>query len=114
MKINLWNAPDRRGDTAPKPHSHPWAFTAHILTGGYNEDRYTLTGDHVHTQLDVTHLGGSTNSISHSDYHEVTEIHERGRTLSLMVCGPGQRGAWGYLDTDAGRHVPHQPAPDSR
>jgi len=60
VKVNLWNAPDRCGDAAPKPHSHPWAFTTHILTGGYGENRYTLAGDQVDAQLGVTHLGAAS------------------------------------------------------
>ncbi|MEU7004335.1 hypothetical protein [Nonomuraea sp. NPDC046570] len=40
-RINLWHEPDLRGGASPKPHSHPWPFIAHVLAGGYSEQRYT-------------------------------------------------------------------------
>ncbi|MFI6688044.1 hypothetical protein [Streptomyces sp. NPDC050485] len=106
IKINLWIRADRRGSEEPQPHNHPWAFTSHILTGGYTEDRYTLVGGQVRTETGVSRTAGSANAISRTDYHEVTAVHEPHGTLSLMVCGPGRPGTWGYLDLDTARHVP--------
>lgn len=112
-KINVWFAPDLRGGGQPQPHSHPWAFTSRILLGGYTEDRYSLAGDQVRTEYNVAHDFGTANEVPKSLYHEVTEIHgEPGRTLTLMVCGYGTRGDWGYLDVTSGAHVPIQPDPD--
>uniref|UniRef100_UPI003F4977B7 hypothetical protein n=1 Tax=Amycolatopsis sp. CA-096443 TaxID=3239919 RepID=UPI003F4977B7 len=65
----------------------------------------------VRAQLGIEHRAGGRNDVPRSVYHEVTEIHEPGRTLSLMVCGRGERGAWGYLDT-TGLHTPTAPDPD--
>lgn len=112
LKANLWFLPDRRGGTAPAPHSHPWAFYSHVLMGGYREDRYRRTADGaVVAELDVDHLAPTVNSVGLNTYHEVTEIHEPGRTLTLMVCGAGQRGRWGYLDVATGEHRRVQPDP---
>ncbi|MFH8405295.1 hypothetical protein ACH4FX_11045 [Streptomyces sp. NPDC018019] len=109
-KINLWLLPDRRAqDGRPTPHSHPWSFRSWILMGGYDEDRYELTDGQVRADLAVAHRRGTVNDVGGALYHEVTDIHEPGRTLTLMVCGPGVRGRWGYLDTDTGRHIPSVP-----
>ncbi|MCI2422492.1 hypothetical protein MOQ72_34200 [Saccharopolyspora sp. K220] len=66
----------------------------------------------MRAQLGVEHRAGGRNDVPRSVYHEVIEIHEPGRTLSLMVCGRGERGAWGYLDTSTGLHTPTSPDPD--
>lgn len=104
IRINQWFLPDLRGGQAPKPHNHPWAFTSHILAGGYSEDRYDAGA-----AVPVEHVAGGTNVVPRDLYHEVTEIHDR--TLSLMVCGRGLRGTWGYLDLDTGCHRPAEPDP---
>lgn len=111
VKINLWTLPDRRGGEQPKPHSHPWEFTSRILLGGYTEDRYDTAGDLVSTELNAVHRSPSANHVPRSLYHEVTEIHEPSRTLTLMICQRGERGTWGYLDVDRGCHVPNEPDP---
>lgn len=111
LKINSWYLPDLRAGDKPKPHSHPWDFYAFILMGGYTEDRYELDGDTVVTNLGVTHRSGSVNEVPRTLYHEVTEIHDPGRTLTLMVCGAGQRGTWGYLDVRTGEHTRTAPDP---
>ncbi|MER5301358.1 hypothetical protein ABT039_18050 [Streptomyces lasiicapitis] len=111
VKINLWFAPDLRGDQQPAPHSHPWDFNAHVLLGGYSEDRYIPDGaGAVRADHGVEHCRGGINTVPREIYHEVTDIHEPGRTLTLMVCGPGERGRWGYLDTTTGQH--RAPGPD--
>ncbi|MFE2046691.1 hypothetical protein ACFXAZ_38430 [Streptomyces sp. NPDC059477] len=103
VKINLWFLPDLR-DAAPRPHSHPWDFTARILTGGYTETRYEARTDRIDT-AEVQHLAGGANPIDRATYHEVTGLHAApGDTMTLMVCGPGERGTWGYLDPDTGTH----------
>lgn len=118
LKINLWSLPDLRGGAVSAPHSHPWPFEAHVLLGGYTEDRYEITGSvdgdtpPVRPLLGVEHHAGGINDVPRSVYHEVTEIHEPGRTLTLMVCGQRERGAWGYLDTTTGAH--RRQAPDPR
>lgn len=111
LKINLWYLPDLRGGQRSQPHSHPWDFAAHVLLGGYSEDRYTPDGSRVLAQRGVEHRQGGVNDVSRRVYHEVTEIHAPGRTLTLMMCGRGQRGAWGYLDTDTGQHISVRPDP---
>lgn len=116
--LHDWLLPDLRGGEESRPHSHPWQFASTILTGGYTEDRYERTGDlatdepSVREQLGVEHRAGSVNDVPRSVYHEVTEIHEPGRTLTLMVCGRGEKAAWGYLDTRSGVHTPTAPDPD--
>jgi hypothetical protein len=82
------------GGDAPAPHSHPWDFAAHVLLGGYSEDRYTPDGDSVRADRGVEHVVGGVNSVGREVYHEVTEIHAPGATLSLMVCGRRERGRW--------------------
>jgi hypothetical protein len=112
LKVNLWFLPDLRGGDISKPHSHPWAFRAHVLLGGYQEDRYEPTQAGVMSDLDVGHMAGGVNDVPRHVYHEVTDIHEPGRTLTLMVCDRGVRGAWGYLDVTTGEHLPVAPDPD--
>ncbi|WP_116211603.1 hypothetical protein [Streptomyces olivoreticuli] len=116
VKINIWLRPDLRGPGGtPLPHSHPWDFDSYILAGGYGEDRYRLASDgQVHAELGVTHQHGGTNRFGRDRYHEVTRVHAPGATMSLMVCGRGERGVWGYLDLDTGRHRRSAPDPTFR
>lgn len=119
IRLNRWYSPDLRGGQQPRPHSHPWPFDAWLLSGGYTEDRYELNQAELHQmqpsvreQLNVEHRAGDRNPVPRSRYHEVTHIHEPGDTLSLMVCGPGEPAAWGYLDVSTGQHTPAAPDPD--
>lgn len=112
VKVNLWFTPDLRGGQEPAPHSHPWHFRAYVLLGGYSEDRYTPDGSTVRANRGVEHGAGGVNDVPRSVYHEVTEIHDPGRTLTLMVCGHGERGRWGYLDLATGQHRTAVPDPD--
>jgi hypothetical protein len=106
VKVNRWFLPDLRGGQEPAPHSHPWHFRAHVLLGGYSEDRYHVgRSGSVFVALGMEHHQGGTNEVPLVTYHEVTAIHEPGRTLSLMVCGPRTPG-WGYLDVHTGAHKP--------
>ncbi|MFE0058766.1 hypothetical protein [Streptomyces sp. NPDC059003] len=115
IRINVWMRPDLRDPGGkPLPHSHPWGFDSYILMGAYDEDRYRLGGNQVHTERGVTHQFGSTNRVDRALYHEVTRVHAPGATMSLMVCGRGERGAWGYLDLSTGRHLPVTPDPAFR
>lgn len=113
VRLNVWLRPDLRRGDQPTPHNHPWtSFTGHVLgdQGGYSEDRYYVDerGD-VQADIGVAHRSQAANTVDHHTYHEVTEIHAPGRTLSLMVCGTGRRGDWGYLDLATGEHRRFQP-----
>jgi len=112
-KLNVWFLPDQRSD-ADRPHSHPWPFRAHVLAGGYTEDRYEPTSlTAVREQLGVQHQAGDTNNLAKTTYHKVTDIHAPGRTLSLMLIdGVGTRGDWGYWNLLAGVHERVTPDPD--
>ncbi|HJP81279.1 MAG TPA: hypothetical protein VJ841_02720 [Candidatus Saccharimonadales bacterium] len=125
-KLNVWRRPDLRRSGAPMPHSHPWRkFTGHLLMGGYKEDRYeverasVLSEDPfseadlggVHVKQDVIHQAGQRNLIDETTFHEVTEVLEPGRTLSLMDCGPGRKEGWGYLDPETGLYLPNKKSP---
>ncbi|WP_214103262.1 hypothetical protein [Acrocarpospora catenulata] len=111
-RVNLWYEPDLRGGGAPRPHSHPWPFTAHILSGGYTEHRYTLTGGDLEV-VEAAHRPGDANELPRDLFHEVTDLHEP-ETLTLMVAtAPGVRGGWGYLDPDTGRYTPAPPPSDA-
>ncbi|MDT9683137.1 hypothetical protein RND61_13795 [Streptomyces sp. TRM76323] len=112
-KSNIWYAPDLRSrDGAPTPHSHPWDFESRILLGGYTEDRYVLTGGRVHPDLGVEHEQGTTNSVRRPIYHEVRELHTApGATVTLMVCGQGERGKWAHLDPATGLTTPPERDP---
>ena len=101
VKINVWFSPDLRDGEAPKPHNHPWEFTAFILLGGYTEDRYEVVDGNVNKSTQE-HKAGEQNHLPLTTFHEVTQISEPGRTLTLMVCGAGREGAWGYLDPVTG------------
>lgn len=124
IKLNVWRSPDLRKDGAPMPHSHPWPFKGHVLLGGYEEDRYLASNDHLlaepHSswslgQVDQTagfvHQAGDVNDISLTTFHEVTRILEPGRTLSLMDCGLGIKEGWGYLNPDTGQYTPNKLSP---
>jgi hypothetical protein len=108
VKINVWRAPDLRRDGAPMPHNHPWPFKANVLMGGYQEDRYEVSGGPV----EMTHRAGDTNEIPLDLFHEVTNVLDPGRTLTLMVCGRSMGiGSWGHLDPDTGQYTPNTPDP---
>lgn len=109
VKANVWFMPERRPHGSrykPRPHSHPWDFRSHILLGAYYEDRYTLTDGRVRSTHGAGVQKGDTNMVPRTEYHEVVGVWDPGRTVSLMLCGAGERGAWGYLDLDKGVHVP--------
>jgi hypothetical protein len=38
-------------------------------------------------------------------FHEIAEVGAPGRTLTMMICGPGMAG-WGYLDPATGVVTP--------
>lgn len=113
-RINLWFEGDVRGKGRPRPHSHPWPFRAHVLTGGYSEARYVLDDGDVR-QEHADHRPGDANTLPRELFHEVTELHDApGRVLTLMVSsGPGVRGGWGYLDPDTGHYDPAPPPSDA-
>lgn len=113
-RVNVWFEPDLRVKGRPRPHSHPWPFTAHVLTGGYSEDRYVLDGGDVH-QEQAEHRPDGVNDMPRDLFHEVTDLHtEPGGTLTLMVASaPGVRGGWGYLDPSTGRYDPAPPSSDA-
>ncbi|MET9779119.1 hypothetical protein ABZ023_33555 [Streptomyces sp. NPDC006367] len=113
VKINLWFSPDLRDGEAPKPHNHPWEFTAFILLGGYTENRYEVVDGRVEKTTQV-HKAGEQNHLPLRTFHEVTQIAEPGRTLTLMVCGAGCKGAWGYIDPETGEFEENQPDPGFR
>jgi hypothetical protein len=111
VKLNVWFRADLRGGAAPMPHNHPWeTFTSYVLGGGYDEHRWHLdpVGNIVET-LGVEHHGPTANQVGDDVYHEVAAVYEPGRTMSLMVCGTGRRGNWGYLDLATGAHRAMQP-----
>ncbi|MFF4607905.1 hypothetical protein ACFY12_34855 [Streptomyces sp. NPDC001339] len=110
IKINLWMAPDLRAGQTPAPHNHPWEFHAHILMGGYTEQRYQLVDGKVRTETQI-HEAGGQNHLPLDIYHEVTKIHAPARTLTLMVCSGGRKGDWGYLNTETAVFAANQPDP---
>lgn len=101
IKINLWMAPDLRAGASPAPHNHPWAFRAHVLMGGYTEQRYQVLDGRVHAET-RSHMASGENDVPLDVFHEVTHIHAPARTLTLMVCGEGRTGNWDYLDVATG------------
>ncbi|TCO57144.1 hypothetical protein [Actinocrispum wychmicini] len=115
IKIMRWLGPDLRKGETSQPHTHAWrVMEAHPLLHGYVDDHWyrTATGVVVH-QGSTINLAGDVNRIFDLDYHEVIEVVEPGRTLSLVICGPRVldaqgRGKWGHLDLDTGCHVPIQ------
>ncbi|MGV0095109.1 hypothetical protein [Streptomyces californicus] len=113
VKINLWYAPDIRSASGqPAPHSHPWPFTSQILTGGYSEDRYIVDGTSIRANLGCEHAEGQVNAVSRNLYHEVTALHTApGATMTLMMCGRGDRGSWGHLDPTTGAISPPESDP---
>ena len=120
IKLNVWRKPDLRRTGQPMPHSHPWEFTGILLLGGYDEDRYDVErpsavvndpfGAHdlglVDVQQGITHRAGQRNHIPLQTFHEVTKIHEPGRTVSLMDCDFGRKNGWGHLDPETGLYTP--------
>ncbi|MBY8887267.1 hypothetical protein K7472_20830 [Streptomyces sp. PTM05] len=113
VKFNVWYAPDLRGPGGvPCPHSHPWPFESKILLGGYTEDRYVLDGGQVRAETGRKHVQGTANPVGRDLYHEVVELHTApGATMTLMLCGQGERGTWGHLDPATGSVTPPQRDP---
>lgn len=104
VKVNLWFAPDLRDGRGPKPHNHPWDFHSMILGASYAESRWVRRDGIVVPEPDVEHRAGQVNKIGREVFHEVTHV-EPGKTLTLMICGPGMAG-WGYLDPADGTYTP--------
>lgn len=109
VRLNVWFAPDLRGGNAPKPHNHPWDFHSTILHGSYAEDRYDLRDGQVHHKADVEHRANEVNQIGRATFHEVTAV-EPGRTMTLMLCGPGM-DTWSYLNPDTAELTKATPPP---
>jgi len=104
VKVNRWFLPDRRAGQRPVPHNHRWTvMRSTILRGGYTEERYRSGRGGVGHERCV-HAAGGRNELGHAVFHEVVEILDPGETWTLMVCGHGQPGDWGYLDPDSGRY----------
>jgi hypothetical protein len=120
IKLNVWRSADIRRDGTPMPHSHPWPFVGRVLLGAYAEDRYEVSHSNrllvdPHSPWDlgsvtvvsgVMHHAGLPNSLALDTFHEVVEVLEPGRTMSLMDCDLGRKDGWGYLDPDTGLYVP--------
>lgn len=124
LKVNLWFQPDIRSGQQAKPHSHPWSFNSIILRGGYTELRFGVIKGRP-TIGSFSYEAGDRNFISLEDFHEVQEVEgqlkditkartllRRAETASIMFCGPGLQGNWGYRDPDTGLFVPNPGDPD--
>lgn len=112
LQVNVWTAPNLRRDGAPMPHNHPWEeFESHVLMGGYTEDRYERFGGAGVEVEARQHVAGDINRIVKATFHEVTQILEPGRTLTLTDCGLSLFGDWGYLDPDTGAYTQNFPDP---
>ena len=73
------------------PHNHPWKWAlSFIYWGGYTQERIDKNGN-VHYE---TFKAPSFNFIRHSDYHMVTHLHGKPRTL--FFTGP-KVSDWGFL-----------------
>ncbi len=116
VKLNIWHSPDVRGGDMVVPHNHRWlSFTGHLLSGGYDEDRYTRrnidpeTGEAEVQSQRLSHHSPEGNEVAHDVFHEVVGIHDPGRTMSLVVCGFGKFGNWSHLDVETGKLRRDQP-----
>jgi hypothetical protein len=104
VKVNRWDRPDLRAGDRPAPHNHRWSLMeSTILSGGYAEARYRAVRGGVESEQ-AEHTAGQRNQVPHPVFHEVTEILAPGETWTLMICGVGQPGDWGYLDPDTGHY----------
>lgn len=113
-KVNIWFLPDLRCGGRREPHSHPGDMQSWILAAGYTEDRYTrLAGGEIREDLGVEHAGGE-NFMPAAMFHEVTEIHAPGETISVMEFRRDKPMEWGTLDLDTGEYRPNRPDPDFR
>lgn len=125
IKLNIWYSPDLRRDGAPAPHSHPWPFISHVLMGGYQETRYMVQYRNrlivdpytswplgqVCVEPNIPYQAEGYNNFPLHGFHEVTEVFEPGRTLTLMDCDLGRKEGWGYLNPDTGLYTPVQQSP---
>lgn len=79
---------------------------AHVLSPGHLGE--------LSEEWSAAREGGGQNHLSLDVFHEVTQIHSPGRTLTLMVCGAGRKGDWGNLNPETGAFEPNRPDPSFR
>jgi hypothetical protein len=114
IKLNVWYDRDIRVKGEAWPHNHPWwPVKAYPVLNGYEQDGYTLLNtelddfgmqsfsmDNLRIQRGMQVRAGGVNVMEHNFFHEVTEVHKPGLTVSIMDCGPSVKNAWGYLDLE--------------
>lgn len=81
--LHLFHGPDDR-----YLHCHPWRNVTVILTGGYKEERYDGTINHL--------VPGSFSFRDAEVFHRICSIDTPGSTWSLFIMGKRKR-IWGEI-----------------
>ena len=83
--FHRFTQPDR-GD----PHDHPWSFTTHILSGGYDEEVFSI-GPNNSWRSEVHHRApGTAHTVSARHIHRIVHLPE-GEAWTLVLAGPHER-----------------------
>ncbi len=56
------------------PHDHPFAFTSHILSGGYIERVYTVDENGLWAREYIFRKAGTVHTIEATHIHEIVEL----------------------------------------
>jgi hypothetical protein len=93
----VWHKPDPRKD---KPHTHPWPFVSHIVSGGLLVALYHLDPDTLRWSFvgDIGYRAGDFMPVGEYDAHIVTKVLPG--TVTHMLIGPLFAGPqdWGHVN----------------
>ncbi len=83
-----------RSDEDGELHSHPWAGTSHILTGGYVETRRFLCADGDSKLTQKAYFPGDVNHLTPDTFHRVDLFGDNGCWTLFRTYGKEQD--WGF------------------
>lgn len=89
----------KRPDRALELHNHPWAFAAHILVGGYIEQRWQNGG-----RVGIIRQAGTSYYCDDTTYHRITELLAP-ECWTLVVTAPKSK-SWSFLMPETGVVTP--------
>lgn len=81
LVIHHFNAPDKGS-----PHCHPFAFTSHILSGGYIERVYKIDDGGQWTSELLHRPPGTAHYVEATHIHQIVEL-PKGECYTLIIPG---------------------------